>query len=40
MFEVKGIPILVDDVQILYDLKNEVQQKLGREILRKIKAYT
>ena len=37
MFEVKGIPILVDDVQILYDLKNEVQQKLGREILRKIK---
>lgn len=37
MFEVKGIPIFVDDVQILYDLKNEVHQKLGKEIFRKIK---
>ena len=37
MFEVKGIPIPVEDVQILYDLKNEVQQKIGKDILRKIK---
>lgn len=37
MFEVKGIPILVDEIEILQELKNQVYEKQGKELLRKIK---
>lgn len=37
MFEVRGIPILVDEVEILRELRRQVLEKTGREILRKIK---
>ena len=37
MFEVRGIPILVDEVEILKELRRQVVEKTGREILRKIK---
>ena len=37
MFVVKGIPILNDEIEILEALKQEVQLKLGKTILRKIK---
>ena len=30
MFEVKGIPILVDEIEILQELKNQVYEKQGK----------
>ena len=37
MFEVKGIPILIDEVEILKELRQQVYLQQNREILRKIK---
>lgn len=37
MFEVKGIPILVDEIEILKQLRTDVELKTGRKILSKIK---
>lgn len=37
MFEVKGIRIPVNETEILYELKRQVQLKTGRSILNKIK---
>lgn len=37
MFTVKGIPILVDEVEIIQEIKRQVYEQQGREILRKIK---
>jgi hypothetical protein len=37
MFEVKGLPILVDELEVLKELKRQVYQQQGREILRKMK---
>ena len=37
MFTVKGMPIYVDEMEILQNIKEQVLQKQGREILRKIK---
>ena len=37
MLEVKGMPILVDEMEILYTIRDQVLQQQGREILHKIK---
>ena len=37
MFEVKGLPILVDEIEVLKELKRQVYEKQNREILKKIK---
>lgn len=37
MFEVKGIPILTDEIEILTELKNQVLVRRGVEILHKMK---
>ena len=37
MFEVKGVPILVDEVEVLKELRRQVYEQQGREILKKIK---
>lgn len=37
MFEVRGIPIFYDEVQLLKDLRTDVELKTGRQILAKIK---
>lgn len=37
MFEVRGLPILVDEEQILYTIRDQVLQQQGRSILNKIK---
>lgn len=37
MFEIKGISILVNEVQVLQELRRQVYEKTGKEILRKIK---
>lgn len=37
MFFVRGMPILVDEVEILNTIKQQVYEQQGREILRKIK---
>ena len=37
MFEVKGIPLLVDDIDVLKELKNQLYIKQGKERFRKIK---
>lgn len=37
MLTVRGLPILVDEVDILYTIREQVLQQQGREILRKIK---
>lgn len=37
MIEVRGIPILADELTILHTIKDQVYEQQGREILRKIK---
>ena len=37
MFEVKGVPILVDELEVLKELRNQVLQITGREILNKMR---
>ena len=37
MFEVKGIPIYKDEIEILRDLRTDVELKTGKQILKKIK---
>ena len=37
MFEVKGVPILADELEILTELKNQVYEKRGIDILHKMK---
>ena len=33
MLEVKGMPILVDETEVLYTIRDQVSQQQGREIL-------
>lgn len=37
MFQINGIPILTDEMDILYTLRDQVYEQQGRSILRKIK---
>lgn len=37
MIEVRGIPLFVDELEILYEIKRQVFAQQGREILKKIK---
>ena len=37
MFEVRGVPILISEMEVLYELKRQVQEHTGRDILHKIK---
>ena len=37
MLYVRGIPLFVDEIDILNEIRNQVYLKQGREILKKIK---
>lgn len=37
MFEVRGLPILVDDIEVIRTIRQQVYEQQGREILSKIK---